>query len=51
MAKLVGFDNINVDLMLGLPNQRIKDLKESLEKIIELQPEHISVYSLIKSIS
>ena len=47
MARKVGFKNINVDLMLGLPNQRIKDLKESLESIIELQPEHISVYSLI----
>lgn len=47
MARKVGFKNINVDLMLGLPDQRIKDLKDSLEKIIELQPEHISVYSLI----
>ena len=47
MARKVGFKNINVDLILGIPNQRIKDLKESLERIIELQPEHISVYSLI----
>ena len=47
MARKVGFKNINVDLMLGLPNQRISDLKETLEKILELQPEHISVYSLI----
>lgn len=47
MARKVGFRNINIDLMLGLPNQRIKHLKESLEKIIELDPEHISVYSLI----
>lgn len=47
MAREVGFENINVDLMLGLPNQRIKDLKESLETVMELQPEHISVYSLI----
>ena len=47
LAKKVGFKNINIDLMLGLPNQRIKDLKESLEKIIELKPKHISVYSLI----
>ena len=47
MARKEGFENINVDLMLGLPNQRIKDLKDSLEKVIELQPEHISVYSLI----
>ena len=41
------FDNINVDLMLGLPNQSLKDLKDSLQKVIELNPEHISVYSLI----
>ena len=47
IARSVGFNNINVDLMLGLPNQRIKDIKESLGKIIELEPEHISVYSLI----
>ena len=47
MAKQVGFDNINVDLMIGLPNQTIKDIKESLENVIELQPNHISVYSLI----
>ena len=47
MARKVGFKNINVDLILRIPNQRIKDLKDSLEKIIKLQPEHISVYSLI----
>ena len=47
MAKKVGFKNINVDLMLGLPNQRIIDLKESLENILKLAPKHISVYSLI----
>ena len=47
MSRKVGFKNINVDLILGIPNQRIKDLKDSLEKIIELQPENISVYSLI----
>ena len=47
LARKIGFNNINVDLILGLPNQRIVDLKESLSKIIELNPEHISVYSLI----
>ena len=47
MARKVGFKNINVDLMLGLPGQKISDLKESLEKVLELEPEHISVYSLI----
>lgn len=47
MAREIGFKNINVDLMIGLPNQKIIDLKESLKKIVDLQPEHISVYSLI----
>lgn len=47
IAKEVGFDNFNVDLMIALPNQSIKDIKESLEKIIFLNPNHISVYSLI----
>ena len=46
-AKEVGFENINVDLMLGIPNQKIEDLKDSLEKIVNLKPKHISVYSLI----
>ena len=43
----MGFKNINVDLMIGLPNQSIENIKNSLEKIISLNPEHISVYSLI----
>ena len=47
LAKKVGFDNINVDLMIALPNQKISDIKESLEKIVSLKPNHISVYSLI----
>lgn len=47
LARKVGFQNINVDLMIGLPNQRIADIKQSLEKIIMLKPEHISSYSLI----
>ena len=47
MAREVGFKNINVDLMIGLPNQSIDNIKKSLKKIIELNPEHISVYSLI----
>lgn len=47
MAKKVGFKNINVDLMIGLPEQSIGDVKESIDKILELKPEHVSVYSLI----
>ncbi len=46
-ARENGFENINVDLMLALPNQTVQDLRESIENIIELNPEHISVYSLI----
>ena len=44
-----GFENINVDLMLGLPGQDIGILKNSLENVVNLKPEpkHISVYSLI----
>lgn len=44
-----GFNNINIDLMLGLPNQTISDIKQSLERIVNLKPipNHISVYSLI----
>jgi oxygen-independent coproporphyrinogen-3 oxidase len=47
LARNVGFKNINVDLMIGLPNQSIQNIKESLNKVITLNPEHISVYSLI----
>ena len=47
MARNVGFENINVDLMLGLPTQTIKDLEDSLNKVISFKPEHISLYSLI----
>lgn len=46
-ARAVGFDNINVDLMIDLPNQTLEDVKESVKMIINLKPEHISVYSLI----
>lgn len=42
-----GFENINVDLMIGLPNQTIQDIKHTLEEIKRLEPQHISVYSLI----
>lgn len=47
LARKVGFQNINVDLMLALPNQTIQNLQDSIEKVITINPEHISVYSLI----
>lgn len=46
-AREVGFNNINVDLMIGLPKQSIEDVKDTLECIVKKSPEHISVYSLI----
>ncbi len=46
-ARKVGFKNINVDLMLGLPDQSLKILEKSLKEVINLKPEHISIYSLI----
>jgi oxygen-independent coproporphyrinogen-3 oxidase len=47
LIKLEGFDNINSDLMIGLPEQTLQDVIGSVEKIIELNLTHISLYSLI----
>lgn len=46
-ALSVGFKNINIDLMYSLPNQTLCDWKETLEKVVHLNPTHISAYSLI----
>ncbi|HUK82389.1 MAG TPA: radical SAM family heme chaperone HemW [Verrucomicrobiae bacterium] len=42
-----GFDDINFDLMFGLPGQTMEHWRNTLERTIELQPEHISTYCLI----
>ena len=47
LAQQVGFKNINVDLMIGLPVQTMQDVEKDIERICSLNPEHISVYSLI----
>ena len=47
MARKIGFTNINIDLMSGIPNQKPEDFLKNLEKTVELSPEHISAYSLI----
>lgn len=41
-----GFENINVDLIAGLPTQTLESFTESLQRLIDLHPEHISVYGL-----
>lgn len=46
-ARNAGFKNINIDLIIGVPTQTIEDVKDSISKILNLNPEHISVYSLI----
>ncbi len=46
-AKKIGFNNINVDLMFGLPGQTAYDWEKTLETVIGLKPEHISCYSLM----
>lgn len=43
----VGIDNINADLMFGLPGQNLSDVLYSLDKVIQLGLEHISYYALI----
>ena len=44
-----GFTNINVDVMSGLPGQTLASYKDTLEKVLRLEPmpQHISAYSLI----
>ena len=46
-ARLARFENINVDLMSAIPNQTLETYKKGLNVIKELNPEHISAYSLI----
>ncbi len=47
MAREAGFENINLDLMYGLPGQRAAQWEETLKKAIALDPDHLSCYSLI----
>ncbi|WP_125152570.1 radical SAM family heme chaperone HemW [Clostridium rectalis] len=46
-ARIIGFNNINIDIMFGLPGQNMKKWKETLRNVVDLKPEHISCYSLI----
>lgn len=47
LAREAGFSNINVDIMSALPGQSIESYRETLKKVTDLNPEHISAYSLI----
>jgi len=46
VARQAGFDNVNLDLIYGLPDQLIEKWRATLERVIALQPDHISAYSL-----
>jgi len=45
-ARQAGFDNVNLDLMYGLPNQSIDQWRKTLDSLTSLEPEHISLYAL-----
>ncbi|MFN0118521.1 MAG: radical SAM family heme chaperone HemW [Elusimicrobiota bacterium] len=46
LARKLGFYHLNIDLILGLPHQTLKDWENTLTEIIQLNPEHISTYAL-----
>ncbi len=45
-AREIGFDNINMDLIAGLPRDTLDSFKQTLEEIIDLNPESVTVHSL-----
>jgi oxygen-independent coproporphyrinogen-3 oxidase len=47
LVRKAGFDNVNVDIMTGLPHQTVEKLERTLNSVTLLRPEHISAYSLI----
>lgn len=46
IARKAGFDNINLDLMFGLPEQTMEEALSDIQQAIQLQPEHLSWYQL-----
>ncbi len=46
IARELGFDNISLDLMIGLPDSDVNTLKKSLDFVLALNPKHISAYIL-----
>lgn len=46
LAREIGFDNINMDLIAGLPTDTVESFKETLDKVIELNPENVTVHTL-----
>ena len=46
-VRKAGFDNINVDIMFGIPGQTVSSFERTLGQVLDLDPTHISAYSLI----
>jgi oxygen-independent coproporphyrinogen-3 oxidase len=46
MARTAGFDNLNLDLIYGLPNQTLRSWEKSVRAALALKPEHLSLYCL-----
>lgn len=46
MARDLGFDNINMDLIVGLPGEHLEDVKYSCSKIAELNPDNLTIHGL-----
>ena len=47
IVREAGFENVNVDLISAIPGQNLRSWSETLRKVADLGPEHISAYSLI----
>ncbi|HET7012208.1 MAG TPA: radical SAM family heme chaperone HemW [Anaerolineales bacterium] len=45
-ARAAGFDNVSLDLILGLPSQSLESWSTTLDRAVALRPNHLSVYSL-----
>lgn len=46
LARQVGFDNINMDLILGLPGELEEDVQRTIDRVVELAPDSLTVHSL-----
>lgn len=46
MARSMGFDNINTDIILGLPGETIDDVKHTIDELTKLSPDSLTVHSL-----
>lgn len=46
MAREVGFDNINMDLIIGLPGEGTKEIQRTMEAINKLSPENVTVHTM-----